>query len=319
MTEKLQQHFEFVKKMSPLKKAVTVLVILFIFIIVVEQPGSDTSKRKKASSYFLPKLVMEQVQKISIASADYSIELEETEDRWLIANGRSFPADFDLVDSFLKELHSLKQLDVASKNPERTALFGVDDETGHYVQIWNENEVLMADFYAGKTLPNGKQYVRKAESNEVYQVSMSIANYLDYDSSDWKDKNILSIDENQVRRVSLQTGEEELVIESRGGHWQVTTPEEYKADDLSMRTLFEQLKKVRAIGFPDSVDASQVDFENPAYKLSVRMKDETLKVLVFSGPDEDGNYLVKNGEKQVTYLVDADSVKNVFELKFRSE
>ncbi len=105
------------KNMSPLKKVLIAFAVLLIFIIIVEQPGSDASKRRKRVKFFIPKLVAEEVTKLSVDNPafDKPVHLERVEDRWRIANGHSFPADERLVQDFLKSLFSLQQGDMVSK------------------------------------------------------------------------------------------------------------------------------------------------------------------------------------------------------------
>lgn len=321
MKKKFLKQFQILKDLPPLKKASIIFGVLLLFIILVEQPGSASSKRKKSAKYFVPKLVVEEASSVSITepgAEEVTIELEKKEAGWLIANGRLFPADFDQVDSFLKQLHSLKEGDLVSRNPERKDLFGVNQQTGYRVEVWDMNERKVADFYAGKVMPGHKQYLRKEGSDEVIQVHQVLNSYLALGSSDWKDKTILEVNEVDVKRMALKDSEGELVIERQEKGWKVTQPEVYEADMLAMRTLFEELKKLRADGFADSVEVSQVNFEEAEYKLSVRMMDDTLKAIFFVGPNDTGEYLAKNGEKQVIYKIDHDLLDRLFNLEFKS-
>ena len=68
--------------MSNLKKALVVFVILLIFVIIVEQPGSDSSKRAKSTKFLIPKLVVEDLAILKITNPiieNYSILFEKRE------------------------------------------------------------------------------------------------------------------------------------------------------------------------------------------------------------------------------------------------
>lgn len=319
MPKSLEKSFAYFRRMTPLKKVLTVFIVLVIFIIIVEQPGSDTSKRQKSSKFFIPRLVIEDVEKIKITNPINKMEvsLVKQEGGWRVANGHFFPADLEMVEHFLETLHGLKEEALVSKNPERMTIFAVDEQNGIHVEIWSQKERNIADLYAGKSVSGG-QYFRKSNTNKVIQVSQNLNSFLFQEPDSWKDKILLTVNENDVRRIALKDNEEELVLEKRQV-WRVVQPEDYEADTLAMRTLFDQLKKVRADGFADVIDSSQVDFENSDYKISIRLNDDSLKLVLFGGPDEEGNYFAKNGERNVVYSVSQSLIDGIFSLEFKVE
>lgn len=319
MTEKFEKPLNYFKKMSTLKKVLIVFVTLIIFIIVVEQPGGD-SKRRESEKFFIPKLVIEDVTKIHIQKPNQGGEviLEKMEGQWRVANDRFFPADEERVSDFLKSMHSLREGVLVSKNPERTAIFSVNEKRGTHVQVWNHKGRSIADFYAGETIPDG-QYLRRADRDEVFQTIPSLIRFLTESLNGWKDKILLSVDETDVRRLVLKTPEEELALEKKDDIWRVVQPEDYEADTLAIRTMFDQLRNVRANAFVDSVDASQTDFTDSDYKISVRMNDDSLNLLLFKKSDETDQYFAKNGDKDMIYSVDQLLIDGIFGLQFKSE
>ena len=319
MTEKFEKPLNYFKKMSTLKKVLIVFTALLIFIIVVEQPGS-TSKKRESEKFFIPKLVIEDVTKIHIQKPNQEGEviLEKMEGQWRVANDRFFPADEERVGGFLKSMHSLKEGALVSQNPERAAIFSVDKKYGTHVQVWNHKERSIADFYAGEIIPDG-QYLRRADKDEVFQTIPSLSRFLTESLDGWKDKILLSVDETDVRRLALKTPEEELVLEKKDDIWRVIQPEDYEADSLAIRTVFDQIKTVRANAFVDSVDASQTDFTDPDYKISVRMNDDSLNLVSFKKSDEADQYFAKNGDRDMIYSVDQLLIDGIFGLQFKPE
>ncbi len=319
MSEK-QNRFSYLKKISTFKKVLIVFVTLLIFIIIVEQPGSDSSKRRKNSKYFIPKLVLEEVSRVSIKKPNFksAISLEKIDDKWRVANGHSFPADVHKIEKFLKVTYSLKQGSMVSNNLERALIFSVDEKTGTHIEMWNYAEHSIADFYAGESIPNG-QYLRHADSEEVYQTIPSLISFLSEDTEGWKDKTLLSVEEEDVRKIVLKNLDDEIAIEKEAdtGVWKVIQPKEARADDLAIRTLFEQLRLFKADSFADSVDGSQVDFEEPDYKISIKLADDSLKLVLLSVSDENDKYFAKNGDSTFIYIVSKEMVDKVFGLDFK--
>jgi hypothetical protein len=319
MSEKFALSFQYFRKMSALKKVLIVFTALLIFIIVVEQPGSDASKKRKNEKFFIPKMAVEQIGKIDIkrANVENPVMLEKKDDQWKVANGHSLPADQGKVGDFLQALLNLKQGALVSKNKDRISIFSVDEAKGIRVRIWDDKNRSVADFYAGETIPDG-QYLRRADSNDVYQTMPSLNAFLQENSDGWKDKTLLSVKEEDVRRLALNSPSGETVLEKgQASAWRVTQPEDYEADSLSIRTLFDQLKQVKADAFVDSVEGSQINFEKPDYKISIRKSDDSLILVLFAGPTKDGKYYAKNPDSNFIYSVSKSLIDNIFGLKFK--
>ncbi len=314
-----KDRFGLFKNMSTLKKVLIAFVVLLIFIILVEQPGTDDSKRRKSTKFFIPKLVMEEVTKLYIDNPAFAkpVHLERIENKWRIANGHSFPADERLMQDFLKALFSLQQGAIVSKNPERMSIFSIDEVSGVRVRVWNHKENPIADFYAGDSIPKG-QYLRRQDSYVVYQTIPTLKPYLSVDNEGWKDKTLISVDEAQIKRVSLKNHEKEITMEKREEDvWQVIQPEDYAADGLAVRTLFDQLVHLKADAFVSSVEGSQADFENPDYKISLRLMDDSIKLVLFSISEDENEYFAKNGETSFIYSVSKEFIDQLFGLEFK--
>lgn len=320
MNERYKKPLEYLRKMSPLKKVLIVFVILLIFIIVVEQPGSDTSRDRKGAKFFMPKMAIEEVQKISIQNPakEKPVLLEKKDSQWRVTNGHLFPVDTTKLDDFLKALFNLEQGSLVSKNKDRTAIFSVDEKTGIHVQIWDIKNQTVGDFYAGQTIPDG-QYMRRSDSFEVYQTIPSLTKFLLEDIEGWKDKTLLTVKEEEIKQVVLQNPNSEITLEKgTTGVWEVVKPEKYGADNLAIRTLFDQLKLIQGDTFVDSIEGSQANFEKPDYKISVRKIDNSSSSVLFTKSDKDKIYYAKYIGKDFIYSVSSTLIDNIFGLKFKS-
>ncbi len=319
MTDKIEQSFHYFKKMSSLKKVLIIFVALLIFIIVVEQPGRD-SKKRQSEKFFIPKLVIDEVTKFRLdyPGQDTQAVLEKKQGEWRVVNSHFFPADEERVDGFFKAMYSLKEGALVSNNPERTTIFSVNEKNGTRVRVWNHKDRTVADFYAGEIIPDG-QYLRRADEDEVFQTIPSLARFLNTPVDEWKDKTLLSVKEADVRRLALKTPDEERILEKQEGVWRMIQPDDYETDALAVRTLFDQLKKLRANTFADSTDASQVDFSNPDYKISVRMNDDSLQLVLFKKADEGDFYFAKYGDREMVYTVDQLFIDGLFGLEFKAQ
>jgi hypothetical protein len=308
--------------MSLVKKTLVVFCCLLLFILVVERPGSFTSKQLKGAKLLFPKLLASETVKVqfqNLPNATHSLILSKEGDQWNVVNGQSFPADHDRVDHFLSLLENMVGEQIASNNPDRLLVFGLDEKISPHVQVWGSRNRLVADLFVGTRNFEGKSYVKKAGANEAILVGQDLTPFLFQDLSAWKDKTLLSVDSTEAQRVVLTKGIEETILEKKDSQWRMVSPEDREADSLAVRTLFDQIKDFHADRIADSLEGTQANFDKPDYKLTVRLADNSLKILVFSVLKDHSAYYAKNGDKNLIYIVSAQQVENLFGLKFKSE
>jgi hypothetical protein len=316
-----QKPLSVISGMSLVNKMLVIFCCLLFFILVVEQPGSSISKRAKGAKLLFPKLLVSEAVKIqfqNLPGATQSVVLNKEEGQWKVVNGQSFPADRERVDHFLSMLENMVGEQTASNNPDRLLVFGLDEKVSPHAQIWGSRGRLVADLYIGKRDFEGKSYIKKAGIGEAILVSQDLTSFLFQDLSLWKDKTLLSLDESTARRVVLAKGSEESILEKKDNQWRMVSPEDREADPLAVRTLFDQLKDFHADRIAESLEGSQANFDKPDYKLTVRLADDSFKVLVFSAFKDHSAYYAKNGDKNLIYIVSVSQVENLFGLKFRT-
>lgn len=311
---------DFIRRMSNVKKAFIVFVVLLLFIIIVEQPGSDSSKMEKRERFVIPKIVMEEINEVEILrpGEEERVLLNNKEGKWRVTNGHSFFADTEKVDGLLKILHELKETEQVSDNPERSQVFGVDKETGNHMIIKNNKNKVIGDLYIGKRTGSG-QYLRHADSKKVFKTTPNLYYLLSYDVTEWKDKTLLFTNESDIKRLALKNPEEEYIIQKdeETKLWRMSQPRDYFVDSLTMRTLFEQLKQVKADAFVPAEEGSQADFTDPDYKISVRNNDDSLDLVLFKRLEEEGGKIyAKNPDNDLIYSVSETLIDNIFGLEF---
>jgi hypothetical protein len=234
-----------------------------------------------------------------------------------VVNGHSFPADTDRVDRFLSIFENMSSGQVVSNNPTRFSIYGLDEKTSPHVRIWDGRDRLVADLLVGKTDSDGRQFVQKAGSTTVTALAQSLDSLLLQDLDGWKDKTLISLSEADAQRLVLSTGSEDTILERKNGQWRMVSPEDREPDPLALRTLFDLLKSLKADRLADSLDGTQANFEKPDHKISVRMADDSLKLVVFSAPKGHSTYYAKNGDQNLIYMMSVPQVENLFGLKLK--
>jgi hypothetical protein len=158
------------KKMGSLKLSLAAFIILLLFIVIVEKPGSHSMDKIVAAQPFIfPRLQINNVTHVTILlseSGNGTIEIRKENDQWIRNEKRVEP---DIMIHFLDAIYDLRKGSTVSKNPARQSLYGVSENEGVRIQFWKNSRDLI-DFYLGKETGVNQQYFRLVDENEVLQV-----------------------------------------------------------------------------------------------------------------------------------------------------
>ncbi len=318
MNKEIKKTPNFLDNMSTLKKILIVFVTLIVFIIIVEQPGNNESKQKKNAKFFIPKMIIDEVEKIGIQKPNKKeIILEKRNGKWEVNDGGYFLADKKRMEDFLKKINELKENELTSKNPNRMSIYAIDKKTGVNIRIWNNKKKKIADFFAGKYDEKG-QFIRHNNSNSVFYSNISLASFLFDGANSWKDKVILSLDKYNVTKINLKNTGKELALEMyTADEWNVIKPKKYKANKSDMNNLFVQLKKLEATSFANTDESKKANFKQPDYQLSLTLADKSIQTVSFSIKDKDKKeYYAKSNKSDLIYIISKNLIDKIFGLKF---
>jgi Domain of unknown function (DUF4340) len=318
----LKTTLQSINRVSPVKKALFVFVALILFVLVVEQPGSPTSKYEKGKRLLFPQLVSSDVVQVQLSNLPdplKALTLKNDNGQWRVVNGHSFPADRERLDRFLSVLENLVGEETVSNNPDRTSVFGITEYSSPHIVATGSRDRVVADFFVGNNDLDNLQYVKKAGSDEVILASEDLRPFVQEDLDGWKDKTLLALDEGNVSRLVLSKGAEDTTLEKSNGNWSLAAPVHTDPDSLALRTLFEQIKQFKADRFADTIEGSQADFDKPDYKISAQLTDGSTKEVVFKALKDKSAYFAKDGDKFLVYVVSKDKVENLFGLKLKAE
>lgn len=318
MNKKIYTFPSCIKKMSSLKKTFLIFLILFLFLIFVDGPFKNSSD-KLSKEYFIPKLNIESVTKISVLnpSSDKNITLSKKSNKWWINSDTDFLADDYEIHSFLSVLRDLEQGDQISNNKGRENIFKVDEAQANHIKLFSKDNKILTDIYVGKASDNG-QYIRNNNSNKVFKTSPYLLSYLNKSLEDWKDKTLMSLDSKNIVKISIEKNNEELLLENRNDTWYAIKPKEYLADHLAIRSLLDQIHHLKGDSFATEEEFNELNFDNFDYKISAYLKDGSENVVLFKAKDSEDHkdYFAKTSNNDFIYKISEPLVNNIFSLNF---
>ncbi|MGR8948258.1 MAG: DUF4340 domain-containing protein [Gammaproteobacteria bacterium] len=256
-------------------------IILIIVTLAVVYGAWQVSKTNaptvELSNETLYPTLIDQVNDINnilIRSADDATELKRVGDNWVISNRDNFPAKFDAVKSTLLKIAEVTVIEKKTAVAEKYATLGVNDPTsangtGVRVDIHNSSNeqlvsLIIGNERQGRALGEANYYIRRVDDAASYLASgdLDISAQVD----DWLEPNIVDIDTERVRQITITPdGEDPVIIQKAKPTDNFFTvaniPAGFKAK--SRATVSSLGALLLSLRFEDVISASKVSSSTP--------------------------------------------------------
>lgn len=255
------------------------LIALGIWVLVVERPWTDDIRGPAGPGGLLFKSFdPAAAATIEISAPGSATRLEKEGGSWVVAGPGRFRADQKAVGELLARVDTLAAGEVASVNPSRRGLFGVDS-TGVQVAISGAAGP-MARFWVGGSTPDfSGLYLRVEGRDEVYPVSRITRFQFDRGQQTWRDRRIVPVEAEEIRRMELSWADTTVTLVRQGSdslkssQWTVSgnrpAEAEAPAHPEQARSMAQGFATLLADGFPAVTDTIPAGWEPPAWRFVI--------------------------------------------------
>jgi len=186
-----------------MKKTIRILGVIFIaqLIIVTALFFPTDEPREEISQQDLFTFSPDKIDKIVIYGGDKVLVLESENTRWSLPEYYDFPVEENRVSTFIQKLTGFKQGWPVATTAAAAKRFKVsEDDFERKIEIY-KGESLLDTLYVGSSPGFRKVHVRKANANNIYDVTFSA-----FDASikiaDWRDTSLLRLEQTDIIKVS---------------------------------------------------------------------------------------------------------------------
>lgn len=228
------------------------------------------------------------------------IILERVGQQWTAEQGGlKVPAAGGAVESILRELVSIKVKSIATQSKDRWKEYEIEDSTGSRVQAFSGNKKLI-DFYSGKFGFNPQansmiSYIRINGEPQVYSVDGFQSMSFNPVFSNFRDKSLLQIKENEVTQIKMNQGGAVQILNKTNQRWSLDG--NLIADTLAVPGYLQGIQNLSGTdivdGYTPGVAATQ-EFELTTDQKSITLKvfpsGDSLKPFIFHSSSNPNVY-----------------------------
>ena len=203
---------------NKLLTAVVILAALLAITVWQFNAREHEDTRAPEVTVKLPKLKKDDIDELRISQPDKpAVVLKKTDKTWSLVEPLKAAADHSAVDGALAKLDELEVVGVAATKPENYATLEVDDKKALHVTA-KKGDKALADLLIG-TYRGGNTMVREQGATNVATVKGSIRYAFDKDIKDWRDREVLVINSEQVKGVTFENPKGTFKFVKEGKEW----------------------------------------------------------------------------------------------------
>jgi hypothetical protein len=290
-----------------LRIAIALAVLLFLWgLVQFFGHKTDTTTAR----FDLPKLNAADVDTIKIfRPRDTLVVVRGAGDSWTV-NG--FRASTQSVADLFTALKDSSLAELVAQSPSSHAQLGVDSASGKRLEMVKGSKALLSLVLGGHGPGFAGVYVRRPAEANVYLIHAGLANPVERQLDDWRDKEIVSVNPDSVREIRVQRKKGGYTLRHGDGGWRLAAGA--RADSGAVRRMLEQYRHFQAGGFPTRAQEDSIHLTRPTRRLTLMGKSAPLADLLFDSTSSwwwvrkaEGGYVYRLESWRLDQLFPADS------------
>jgi hypothetical protein len=282
--------------------AALILIILlgYLYFFELKKTGEEGTKEK-----VFPELTREKVNEIDLRYPKYDLVCKKEGDNWFLSFGlKRFKADSWVISDMLDSFSRMEIDRVVSENPDDLVGFGLDSPRVEVIAKTADREYGIS--IGGDSPVGSGTYIRINDEKRVLLVSRSyVSRFLDRSAKDVRDKQILALDEDKIKRMRFTWRGSSFEVERKGNDWiGIGIPEYLEIDQTRVRAILSTFLNLRIDNFENDEprDLSPYGLDKPSAGIEFFEDGNPIGVF-FGNRNEKGNYYLKLGSGDEVYSV----------------
>jgi len=279
---------------------VLLLLLGYLYFFELRKPSEEGSEGK-----VFPEIIKEQINEINLKYPKYTVVCKKEGDNWFVSkDSKRFRADSGIVSDMLDRVSQIKIEKVVSENPADLAGFGLDNPRAEVIAKTADKEYGVS--IGGESPVGSGTYIRVNGEKRVLLVSRSsISKFLDRSANDLRDKQVLSLDEDRIKKLKFAWKDSSFEVERKDNDWIGRgIPEYIEIDQTRVWAILRTFLNLRIDNFEDDEphDLSAYGLDKPSAGIELFEDGESVGVF-FGNKKEKGDYYIKLGSGEPVYSV----------------
>jgi len=248
---------------------------------------------------------------------------KDKEGKWELTSPLKFPADEERVTSFLNEWEKARIKAFVSEHPKSLIPYGLEKPEGELSLFIGEGLAEQKLLIGKKNDDDTGYYAKRGTGDTVFVVPKELIEDIPLATIEWRDKHLLSFDQDKVVRFEVEAKGERTVVQKKGeDEWELTSPIKVKGDTWEISGLLSNARFSKAKKLIDNPgEDATYGFDKPKASIAIYLKGKKkpLKLIIGKKSKTPEGYYAKTNRKDVVYLLETEDgerfIKTSFDLR----
>jgi len=282
-----------------------VLLLQITLGVIVFWPSSNAAEAQP----LLPDVTAEDVTGISVMNAEEEqILVEKVNGEWVLPQADNYPVREEKAPNFLEKVLNVTTERLVTRTESSQKRLQVDDEDFQRLVTLYTTDSTYA-FYIGSSPSYGRAHVRLQGESETYLTDEISSSDASVRADAWVDTQYVSVDPNDVVRMTLENPNGEFVFEQDDDGWSYLGlgPDEEVNETMMQNVVFRasSITLLRPLG---KEEKEEYGLDDPTAVVTLETEEKTV-TLTIGGLSENDYYYIKSSESP--YYVEAS--KNILD------
>ena len=298
-------------KWKNLAIVVAIFAALVAWVYFYEIKGEKTREEAAEKEKKIFQFEEKDIAEITVKNADGEFVLQKDKDNWKLAQPLATKADKSAADSLASDIAQAKTdraLDEPNPNFKNFGLEPAMVKLTVKLGSGQNHQLELGD----KDFSSSSVFARIPGQNKILVLSSSLHNSATKKLFDFRDKNVLEFQRDQLKAMNILTKGKEYVLEKATDDWSVKKPFESRADNTEVNSIVGDLEFAKVEEFVDSpAELKTYGLASPAVRVDLFLGDNRARKTLLIGNKIDTNYYAKDEGRDAVFKIKEDLFKKL--------
>jgi hypothetical protein len=298
-------------KWKNLAIVVAIFAALFAWVYFYEIKGEKTREEAVEKEKKVFQFEEKDIAQITVKNADGEFVLQKDKDTWKLTQPLATKADKSSADSLASDIAQAKTDRALDEPNPNFKNFGLEPAVVKLTVKLGSGQTHALEL-GDKDFSSSSVFARIPGQNKILVLSSSLHSSATKKLFDFRDKNVLEFQRDQLKAMNILTKGKEYVLEKATDDWNVKKPFESRADNTEVNSIVGDLEFAKVEEFVESpAELKTYGLASPAVRVDLFLGDNRARKTLLIGSKIDTNYYAKDEARDAVFKIKEDLFKKL--------
>lgn len=288
-----------------------VFAALFAWVYFYEIKGEKTREEAAEKAKKIFSFEEKDIAQITVRNSEGELVLQKDKDIWNLSKPLATKADKSSADSLASDIASAKNERTLDEPNPNFKNFGLEPAVAKLTVKLGSGQTHELEV-GDKDFSSSSVFARIPGQSKILVLSSSLHSSATKKLFDFRDKNVLEFQRDQLKAINLLAKGKEYAFEKSGDDWQVKKPFESRADNSEVNSIVSDLEFAKVEEFVESpAELKTYGLAAPTVRVDLFLGENRARKTLAVGSKIDNHYYAKDEAREAVFKIKEDLFKKL--------